>query len=108
MAATLYHDNDADLIIRKIPPTATVQWAVVNMTDVDDFPVTPIHADLSGTLTYSTTGRRFEGVLEGDDITQHLPPTDPITLTPMYGIVYWWGQNVRKVIPDITVKVRRI
>ena len=105
--ATLYFDNDADLRIRRIPATATVQWAVVTAANLGSRPVVPVHPNLSGTATYNAAARRFEAVIEGDDITQYLPATDPETNTPLYGIVYWWGQNLRRVIRDVAVHAIR-
>ena len=104
---TLYFDNDADLRIRRIPPSATVQWAVTTMANIGSRPVIPVHPNLSGTATWNPAARRFEAVIEGDDITQYLPETNLTTMTPVYAIVYYWGQNVRRVIPDVVVRAIR-
>jgi hypothetical protein len=100
--ATLYHDNDADLTVKKLPTGLTPNWAVV--TDPAAFPVIPVHGSLSGTLTYVPATRSYDDVLEGDAITSHLPPTDEVTGLPVYAIVVWWGANVRKVLSNIIVK----
>ena len=103
--STLYHDNDADLLVRRLPSTVTPNWAVV--ADPSDFPVVPVHVSLSGTMTWNATQRRHEAVVEGDAITSHLPATDTVTNTPLYAIVVWEGTNVRKVLADIVVKAVR-
>ena len=100
--ATLYHDNDADLSIRKLPSTITPNWAVV--ADPTAFPAVAIHGSLAGTLTYNATTRRHEAVIEGDAITPHLPVTDPVTNLPVYAVVVWWGANVRKALTSVVVK----
>ncbi len=107
MATTLYFDNDANLVFKKIPANATVNWAVVPMADIAVRPVVPINLALSGVATYNAAKRQFEDVIEGDDITQYLPPTNEGTNTPLYAIVYWWGANLRKVIRDVVVKAVR-
>lgn len=107
MADTLYFDNDADLIFKKIPENATVNWAVTTMANAGSRPVVPVNLALSGIATYNAAKRRFEDVIEGDDITQYLTPTDPVTNTPLYAIVYWWGANIRKVKPNVVVKAIR-
>ena len=100
--ATLYHDNDADLTVKKLPTGLTPNWAVV--TDPTVFPVVPVHGSLSGTLTYVAATRSYDAVLEGDNITSHLPVTNEVTNTPLYHIVVWWGANIRKVLKNIDVK----
>ncbi len=107
MATTLYFDNDADLRVKKVPSTATVQWGIVTMANADVYPVTPINAAVAGTMVWVAARRRFEAVIEGDAIRQYLAATNTVTNTPLYAIVYWWGQNLRKVIPDVVIKVRR-
>lgn len=109
MATILYHDNDADLLFRKIPPNATVNWAVTTMDEIASRPVIPVHPNLTGVATWNPARRRFEDVLEGDDITQYLPPTDETVTpnTPLYAIVFWWGANLRKAIPNVVVRTLR-
>lgn len=104
---TLYFDNDVDLFFRRIPANATVQWAITTAANATSRPVEAVHPNLSGTATWNATTRRFEDVIEGDDITQYLTPTDTLTNTPSYALVYWWGQNFRRVIPDVVVKELR-
>jgi hypothetical protein len=103
---TLYHDNDADLYARKMPVASVPRWALTS--DPDGFPVLPVDDELTGEMTYNEDKRRFEAVIEGDAITSHLPPTDPDDPADRYAVVVWWGQNVRKVIPDIEVALRRV
>ncbi len=100
MANILYFDNDALLKLRKIPDTADPEWAVV--IDPDVFPVDPVHASLSGDMTYVPTRKRFEATIEGSAITAHLEETT------VYAIVVWWGDNFRKVFENVQVAVRRI
>ncbi len=107
MATTLYFDNDANLVFKKIPASATVNWAVIHMADIAVRPVTPINPALAGIATYNATKRQFEDVIEGDDITAYLTATNDTTNTPLYAIVYWWGANLRKVIRDVVVKAVR-
>lgn len=107
MANTLYFDNDADLYVKKVPAESEVQYAVTTMANADSYPVAAVNASLTGPMTYNALRRRFEAVIDGDDIRQYLTPTNELTQTPLYAIVYWWGQNLRKVIPDVVVKVRR-
>lgn len=104
MSHVLYHDNDADITVRRLPSTAAPQWAVV--TDPSVFPPQPIHGDLTGTLTWNATRYRHEAVIEGHHVTAHLPPTNELVtpMTPLYAIVIWWEQNVRKVVPDVVVR----
>jgi hypothetical protein len=107
MANTLYFDNDADLYVKKVPAESVVQYAITTMGNADSYPVIPVNGALSGTMTYNALRRRFEAVIDGDDIRQYLTPTNHGNNTHHYAVVYWWGQNLRKVIPDVVVNVRR-
>jgi hypothetical protein len=102
---TLYWDNDAELLARKLPGSVVPNWAVTR--DPDTFPVIPVHGSLSGIMVFDAEQNRFEAVLEGDAITAHLSATDPNDPTDRYFVVVWYGQNVRKVLPDIEVSIRR-
>lgn len=93
----LYFDNDADLIVKKLPAAAEPQWLVTD----DPASNTPVHANLSGALTYDATKKTFSTTIEGDRITAHL------TDGQLVHLVVRWGQNVRYVVKDITVSATR-
>jgi hypothetical protein len=86
--------------LKRVVSTATPEWAVV--VDPDEFPVSPVHATLTGDMTWVAARRRFEATIQGDAITAHLDET------VVYAIVIWWGANLRKVLENVQVSVRRV
>lgn len=110
IAAEIYADNDADILIEDLPAGLSVEWGIVPLGAGGTPPgpsvsLTAIDADVSGAATENAGPPvTYTDVLEGAAITAHLLPTYQ---DQQVALVVRVGQDVR-VYGITTVRAARL
>jgi len=97
IAAEIYHDNDADVVITDLPTGLTVEWFIGATAAA----TTPVNAAVSGTCGEAGDPPVYTDVLEGAAITDHLTPDVE------YFLIVKVGQDLR-VYGTTTVRALRL